>query len=149
MIAFIGNMEGDKMGISIIKKIIIFITLILIISNIPIHIYATTDSDKTVTFDSIISAGDSFLEAGDDKTDTFEGNDLQGLSNFVSGVLLTIAIGVTLISGVVMGINFMVQSVEDKAKIKESMIPWVIGIIISFGAFGIWQITINIFTTNL
>ena len=48
-----------------------------------------------------------------------------------------------------MGINFMVQSVEDKAKIKESMIPWVIGIIISFGAFGIWQITINIFTTNL
>ena len=137
------------MGISIIKKIIIFITLILIISNIPIHIYATTDADKTVTFDDIISAGNSFLEAGDDKTVTFEGNDLQGLSNFVSGVLLTIAIGVTLISGVVMGINFMVQSVEDKAKIKESMIPWVIGIIISFGAFGIWQITINIFTTKL
>lgn len=144
MIAFIGNMEGDKMGISIIKKIIIFITLVLIISSIPIHIYATT-----VTFDDIISAGDSFLEAGDDTTVTFEGNDLQGISNFVSGVLLTIAIGVTLISGVVMGINFMVQSVEDKAKIKESIIPWVIGIIISFGAFGIWQITINIFTTNL
>ena len=42
--------------------------------------------------------------------------DLHNLSNFVSGVLLTIAIGVTLISGMVMGINFMVQSVEDKAK---------------------------------
>lgn len=63
----------------------------------------------------------------------------------ISGILLTIAVAVTLISSVIMGINFAIQSVEGKAKIKESMVPWIIGIVISFGAYGIWKITINVF----
>ena len=130
------------MEISIIRKIIIFIILIITISSIPIYTYAA------VTIDDIIKDGDDFLSAGGSETGAF-GNDgkteLQKISNFISGVLLTVSIGVTLISGVVMGMNFMFQSVEDKAKIKESMIPWVTGIFISFGAFGIWKITITIF----
>ena len=32
------------------------------------------------------------------------------------------------------------KNVEEKAKIKESMVPWIIGIFVSFGAFGIWKI---------
>ena len=44
-----------------------------------------------------------------------------------------------------MAINFAIQSVEDKAKVKESMVPWIIGIFISFGAYGIWKITMTIF----
>ena len=70
---------------------------------------------------------------------------LQNLSKSISNVLLTIAVSVTLISAAVMGINFTIQSVEDKAKIKESMVPWIIGIFISFGAYGIWNITMQIF----
>ena len=139
--AFIGNIEGDKMKVSIISKIIIFMVLIVTISNIPIFTYA-------VTIDDVIDSGKSFLDAGGGETGAFGSDgeeELKGISDFVSGVLLTIALGVTLISGVVMGMNFMFQSVEDKAKIKESMIPWIIGIFISFGAFGIWQITMTIF----
>ena len=125
------------MKVNFIKKIpIILVILIMIFTN---YTYAAT-------FNDVITSGDNFLEAGNGEgIISIEEGELEGISDFVSGVLLTIAVGVTIISGIVMGMNFMFQSVEDKAKIKESMIPWVIGIFISFGAFGIWQITITIF----
>lgn len=95
--------------------------------------------------DDIISKGDDFLDAADENTNTIDEGDLQELSGFISGVLLSIAIGVTIISGVILGIKFVTQSIEDKAKIKESMVPWVIGILVSFGAFTIWEIAVNVF----
>jgi H+/Cl- antiporter ClcA len=104
---------------------------------------------NAATLDSVISSGDSFLNInnGENATPviTPDESKLQAISNTVSNILLTIALGVTLISAVIMGINFTIQSVEDKAKIKESMVPWIIGIIISFGAYGIWQITMGVF----
>lgn len=117
------------------------VLMLVIISN-STYTYAAG-----LSIDGIIDSGKSFMKQDAD-TEPFgkDGAELQELSKFVSGVLLTIAIGVTVISGVVMGINFMLQSVEDKAKIKESMVPWIIGIFVSFGAFGIWQITITIFS---
>ena len=39
----------------------------------------------------------------------------------------------------------MTQSINDKAKIKEAITPWLIGVFISFGAFTIWKITMNVF----
>ena len=35
--------------------------------------------------------------------------------------------------------------VISRAKIKEAMVPWVIGIFVSFGAYGIWKLVMNIF----
>lgn len=122
-----------------IKIILLILISIVLIFYMPVYSNAST-------LDSVISTGNSFLEAGDNSlTSTPDESKLQSLSNTVSGILLTIALGVTLISTVVMGINFVVQSVEDKAKIKESMVPWIIGIVISFGAYGIWKITMSIF----
>lgn len=126
----------------ITKIILITVIMITLIFNMPLYAKA---------FDNIIEAGDNFLNIQQDSSSTVvtieqdKQDKLKGLSNTVSGVLLTIALGVTLISAVVMGINFTIQSVEDKAKIKESMIPWIIGIFISFGAFGIWKLTMSIF----
>ena len=125
----------------ITKLILITIISSLLIFNIPLY------SKAALSLDDVMSAGDSFLEA--DSEDVVAGtpseDELKNISNTVSGVLLTIALGVTLISAVMMGINFTIQSVEDKAKIKESMLPWIIGIFISFGAYGIWRITMSIF----
>ena len=135
------NIEGDEMKMAT-KVILITIISAMLIFNIPLY------SKAALSLDDVMSAGDSFLEAdkgGGVTAGTPDEGDLKDISNTVSGVLLTIALGVTLISGVMMGINFTIQSVEDKAKIKESMVPWIIGIIISFGAYGIWRITMNIF----
>lgn len=124
----------------LLKMIFIIMIIFLVFSFMTYSkVYAAS------TLDDVLSKGDDFLNAADDNTNTIDEGDLQNLSGFVSGVLLSIAIGVTIISGVVLGIKFVTQSIEDKAKIKESMIPWVIGILISFGAFTIWEIAVNFF----
>ena len=129
------------------KIIILSLVSIVLIFSRPIYSKATEGTEgEQSTLDTIIGGGNSFLEAGNSSlVSTLNESKLEGLSNTVSGILLTIAVGVTLISAVVMGINFVIQSVEDKAKIKESMVPWIIGIVISFGAYGIWKITMGIF----
>lgn len=100
-------------------------------------------SSTASSVDDIIKSANAFLQVGED-SNIIDASRLQTVSKFVSGVLLTIAIAITVISAAIMGIKFMTESVEDKAKIKESMTPWVIGILVAFGAFAIWQVTINI-----
>lgn len=140
----------------LLKIKILFVIFIIIISTIiPNQVMAqnedvangnngATTTTPSITLDDIINNGNSFLNIGDSSNITTE-TEVKDISDWVSGILLTIAIGVTLISAIIMGINFLTQTVEDKAKIKESMTPWVIGIFISFGAYTIWKITMNIF----
>ena len=54
------------------------------------------------------------------------------------GIVLAVLVGG------VLGVKFMIASAEDKAKIKEAMIPYVLGCIVIFGAFGIWKLAITI-----
>lgn len=58
--------------------------------------------------------------------------------------LLAIGTVLTVIVGAILGINFMIGSAEDKAKIKEKMIPYIAGTAIIFGAFTIWYTVISI-----
>ena len=48
------------------------------------------------------------------------------------------------IIGMVIGIQFMTASVEEKAKIKESLVPYVVGCVVVFGAFGIWKLAVTV-----
>ena len=122
-------------------KIIFIITTIFLVFSFSTYSKVNAAS----TLDDVLSKGDDFLNAADDTTNTIDEGDLQELSGFISGVLLSIAIEVTILSGVALGIKFVTQSIEDKAKIKEAMVPWVIGILVSFGAFTIWEIAVNVF----
>lgn len=105
----------------------------------------TKSTSLPTSLDDIIINGKKFLQSG--STNVIEETELKSLSDLVSGILLWIAVAVTLITAIIMGITFLTQSIEDKAKVKESMTPWVIGIIISFSAYTIWKITIAVFSS--
>ena len=38
----------------------------------------------------------------------------------------------------------MIASAEDKAEIKEALVPYILGCVLIFGAFAIWKIVITI-----
>ena len=59
-------------------------------------------------------------------------------------LVLAIALVVAVVIGMVIGIQFMTASVEEKAKIKESLLPYAVGCVVVFGAFGIWKLAINV-----
>ena len=126
------------------KKMLFKICLITLLVLCSLSLYSTTCMADS-SLDEIMNNGNSFLNAGSESSTMIDQNDLKSLSNFISGVLLTIAIGVTVITGAIMGLNFITQSIEEKAKVKESMVPWIIGIIVSFGAFTIWEVAVNLF----
>lgn len=126
------------------KKMLFKVCLITLLILCNLSVYSTTCMADG-SLDDVMNNGNSFLNAGSGSSTMIDQNDLKSLSNFISGVLLTIAIGVTVITGAIMGLNFITQSIEEKAKVKESMVPWVIGIIVSFGAFTIWEVAVNLF----
>jgi len=68
---------------------------------------------------------------------------LQRTVNQVYNILLTIGIGLSVLVGAMLGIKYMISSVEEQAKIKETLIPYVLGCFVVFGAFGIWKIIIE------
>lgn len=126
------------------KKMLFKVCLITLLILCNLSVYSTTCMADG-SLDDVMNNGNSFLNVGSESSTMIDQNDLKSLSNFISGVLLTIAIGVTVITGAIMGLNFITQSIEEKAKVKESMVPWVIGIIVSFGAFTIWEVAVNLF----
>lgn len=126
------------------KKMLFKVCLITLLILCNLSVYSTTCMADG-SLDDVMNNGNSFLNAGSESSTMIDQNDLKSLSNFISGVLLTIAIGITVITGAIMGLNFITQSIEEKAKVEESMVPWVIGIIVSFGAFTIWEVAVNLF----
>lgn len=64
--------------------------------------------------------------------------------NSIFNLLLAIGTALTVIVGAVLGISYIMASAEDKAKIKEKMIPYIVGSIVIFGAYTIWFLVVTI-----
>ena len=127
------------------KKIVFAVLLIITI----IFTFSPTKSEAAGIFDDIINQGKNFINDGKSGggMTTDQETSMRDASNSIFNVLVIIGTALVVIVGGIMGIKFMVASVEDKAKIKEAMIPYVLGAVLIFGAFGIWKLTITIMDT--
>lgn len=99
---------------------------------------------STYALGDIFSSGKSFLSKGKDINETINTTELEKTSDYIYNTLLGIAIMVAIIVAMVLGIQFMAASADEKAKVKEALIPFVVGCIVVFGAFTIWKIAVNI-----
>ena len=81
-------------------------------------------------------AGSQTIEIPQDK--------LQNFSNDLFSMLIISATAVTIIIGVIIGIKYMLGSVEEKAKHKELLLPYLAGCAAVYGALGIWQLLVKI-----
>lgn len=118
--------------------IYIFISLIILFS------VSTTTYAADTSMEGIITSADDFLNSGsmsDTHTQVNE-ESIKNTSNLIYNVLLTIGIIVAVIWGLVIAIKFITGAVEEKANIKETLIPYIVGCIIIFGAFSIWKLAL-------
>lgn len=97
------------------------------------------------SIDGIIEDGDNFLKTG--KQATIEQSDIQNLSRLLYNSLLSIAVVVSVIVGGIIGIKLMTGGIEEKAETKQFLIPYLVGCIVVFGAFGIWKLVVTILQT--
>ena len=119
------------------KNIIIKILAIFVLSTMLIM-------QTTYAADSVIDAGDSFIKEGKKTTQAIQDSQIKTVSDQIYNILLAVGTVIAVIVGAILGIQFMVGSMDEKAKVKESLIPFVIGCIIVFGAFGIWKLIATI-----
>ena len=97
------------------------------------------------TLDSIVSAGDSFIDAGSSETAKLDTTEMKNVSDTIYNILLSLGIIVAIVFATILGVQYMTSAAENKAQIKESLIPFIVGCIIVFGAFAIWKAVVTIF----
>jgi|GEM_PF-3336817 len=101
------------------------------------------DSDSVdKDIDGMISDATSFVGA---KSNLGEGS-LQSFSETIYNTLLIFASAISIIMGLMLGIKFMLSSVEEKAEIKQLAVPYLVGCIVVFGSFGIWKLVVVLFS---
>lgn len=108
-------------------------------------VYATDNSGDTDPFGTVFGGAKNFVSAGNEEnTINIDEGRTQNASSVIYNVFFSIGVVVAVIMSSVLGIKFMIGSVEEKAQIKESLVPFIIGCVVVFGAFGIWKIVVTI-----
>ena len=117
------------------KKIVKIILLLFVLINFTNNIVMADG------ITDIINSGKGFLQHGSIQV----GQDqLQTLSNTVYNILLALGVAIAVIIAAILGIKFMLGSVEEQANVKNMIIPYIIGCAVIFGAFGIWKAVVDI-----
>ena len=127
---------------TVLKSLIMIFTMlgVLVLNNN--FVQASSMSD-------VVEGAQDFIEAGEqDTSPALDADDLVPMSNMLYNSVLVIAVIIAVIVGLVIAIQFITGSVAEKAKIKETLIPYAAGCIVIFGAFGIWRIVVNILSQS-
>lgn len=123
------------MKIKLFNKILIVVLMLLMVSSLtPIKVNAMSD---------MFEAADNFLAKGKSPRTVIDETQLQSTSGTIYKWLMTIAICVAVIIGAIIGVQFIIGSVEGKAKIQEALVPYVVGCVVIFGSFFIWKTLVN------
>lgn len=116
------------------KKFFYILIIFILIISVNSNVFAL----------DIIQKGDSFLNDADANEAKVDPNKINDLSDKLSSVLLSVGIVIAVIVATVLGIQFMMGGAEGQAKVKEMLIPFVVGCVVVFGAVGIWKIALAI-----
>ena len=108
-------------------KIIVFMAIILCV----------------VAVATLVSADPGFTAESITGTNSSASGDIQELGNRVVGVLQAIGIVVSVVVVIVLGIKYMMGSVEEKAEYKKTMMPYLIGAALIFAASTISMMVMN------
>ena len=113
--------------------------------DIPDIIYqypAKNESTSAGSLDDMMGDADKFINSAGEAA--ISATSLQSFSQTYYNILLTIGIVVAAIVGSILGIKFMISGAEEKAQIKELLVPYIVGCIVVFGAFAIWKLLVTI-----
>ena len=108
-------------------KIIVFMAIILCVVAATSLVFADAGFNSTSITGSVSNAS----------------GQIQDLGNRIVGVLQGIGIVVSVVVVIVLGIKYMMGSVEEKAEYKKTMMPYLIGAALIFAASAISMAVMN------
>lgn len=133
---------------NIINKVLMIIFISFCIFSLSFsNVHASSEikqakSDST-SISGIFTKADEFINKGQSNKDgVISDTTVKSMSEILYNALLIIGIVIAVIIGMVIGIKLMTGSIEEKAKVKESLVAYIAGCIVIFGAFTIWRIIV-------
>lgn len=115
------------------------ITILIIVLFISLNLNVCNGYD----IDEIFTDARDFLNEAEPVENKISTSALKDTSTFIFNLLLSIGMVIAIAIGMVLGIQFMVASAEDKAKIKEAFVAYCVGCLVLFGAYGIWKLVVT------
>ena len=93
---------------------------------------------------TVVFAGESGALKPSDLSPEYEGTGgIKDLGQKIMGIVQTLGIVLAVVVLMILGIKYMMGSAEEKAEYKKTMIPYVIGAILIFGATTIANMVYN------
>ncbi len=123
------------MKLNIISKLLISIFLLILLTSI-----ISINTVKAFSLTEASQSAKNFLNRGQSKV---EAGALNSTSQAFYKVLLAIGIVAAIVVGMIIGIKLMIASADEKAKVKDMLMPYIAGCVVVFGAFGIWSIFVD------
>lgn len=132
--------------INLVKNIL-YKTIIIILAFISVFlinvqsVYASSRTDFVDGADEFINTG---VNASKGNSTVIDEKDLVQMSDMLYNAFLIIGIIIAVIFGLVIAIKFVTGSVEEKADVKKTLVPYIAGCIVIFGAFTIWKLVVDL-----
>ena len=125
---------------------ILLICAFLVLSITNINYAAPVSEDRNQTIDQVMGGAENFI-SGANTENTISQSSLKNTIDLIYNILLALGIIVAVVAGAILGVQFMVASADGKAELKERLVPYVVGCVVIFGAFGIWKIVMIFINT--
>lgn len=70
--------------------------------------------------------------------------DVMNIGNQIIGIITTVGVVVAVVILLVLGVKYMMGSASEKAEYKKTMIPYLVGAILIFGASAITKVVVGL-----
>lgn len=104
---------------------------------------SSASSSQMDSYSSINEKAKEFINRGSGKETISQQKVEQDLKPLAQ-ILMGIAVLVLLSVGAILGVKYMISGADDRAKIKEKLIWYIVSAVLIFGAVAIFNIVINI-----
>lgn len=134
----------------LIKNLICFFVLSIIVLNLnTLKVYAVPTSSKELTDGSGTTISSDPSKNPDHYKPTISQDDdkeVQEKAGIILGYINTMGVVVSVITLIIIGIKYMLGSIEEKAEYKKTMMYYIIGAALLFAATTIPNILYNLTT---
>ncbi len=124
-----------------IKIILTLIIILLVTANY--NIVQAQERDN-ITIEDVTGGAKNFIQSGTSQNNPLDITGVQNVTDVLYNILLAVGIIVAVIVGLLIGIKYMTGSVAQKSETKQLLLPYIVGCVVIFGAFGIWKIVVEL-----
>ena len=94
------------------------------------------------SLDNVFKNANDFINLGQEEQ--MKEEQIQNISKIIYSTLFILGIIIATIVGAILGIKFITGGLEAKSEVKQLLLPYFIGVVVLFGAFGIWRLVLTI-----